>query len=109
MGELFKGLAGVIAGFLLFSAQAVVIAGTSLGVVQEHCVDLDQLRQGDREVDSRWTYILWPPLPFSAVDPAGGCVRNTPLREGLAELGIWELDSPEAQVREHIRKQLEEE
>jgi hypothetical protein len=107
MGEVFKGVAGVLAGFVLLGAQAVVIGGTSLGVVREHCVDLDQLRQGNPEVDSHWTYILWPPLPFSAVDPAGGCVRNTPLREGLAEVGIWELDSPEEQVREHLRKQLE--
>jgi hypothetical protein len=84
----------------------IIIGGTSFGVVREHCADLDQARRGIAEVDSGWTYTLWPPVFFSNVDPTGGCVRNSPLREGLAELGVWELDSPEAQVREHIRKQL---
>lgn len=77
-------------------------------MVREHCLDLDASSRAEADVDSKWTYILWPPLTFANLDPAGTCVRNSPLREALGALGIWELESPEEQVREHIQEQLDE-
>jgi hypothetical protein len=36
-------------------------------------------------------------------------VRHSPLREGLAAIGVWDLPPAEEQVREHIETQLREE
>lgn len=98
----FIAVVGLIAGLLFISAQFVFWAGTSLGVVREHCV----VDSGAPRVESKWTYILFPPLFFANQDPPGTCVRNSPLREGLAAAGIWELPSPERQVADHIVSQL---
>lgn len=97
---------GVIAGFLFLFVQFVFWGGTSLGVVKEHCLDVEASeRAGTVRVDSHWTYIVFPPIFFSAADPAGRCIRNTPLREGLAALSIWSLDSSSEQVRDHVVEQ----
>jgi hypothetical protein len=100
---------GGIVGFIFLLSQVVFWGGTSLGVVHEHCLDVGASEASRSvEVDSKWTYILWPPLTFGAIDPSGRCVRNTPLREGLSAVGIWDLPSPEEQVRDHIQDQLNE-
>ena len=79
----------------------------SFGLVREHCLDIDESERSQRvEVDSHWTYILWPPLMFAGLDPPGRCVRNTPAREGLHQVGIWKLASAEDQVRDHVEDQL---
>jgi hypothetical protein len=57
-------------------------------------------------VESRWTYVVFPPIIFANLDPDGRCVRNSPLREGLSALGVWELPPPQEQVTEHIRDQV---
>lgn len=86
----------------------VLVAGTSMGVVREHCLDLEASSvETGADIDEKWTYILWPPLALSNLDPAGGCVRNSPLREGLNAVGIWPLPSAEAQVREHVEQQIQ--
>ena len=88
-------------------AQFALWGGTSLGIVREHCADLDRtLATGRPTVESKWTYVIFPPLAFANLDPAGACVRNAPLLEALSALGIWELPSPQEQVAEHIRDQL---
>jgi hypothetical protein len=97
---------GCLGGLVAVLINVVLIGGTSLGVVKEHCADLEQARAGVRDVDSGWTYILWPPLTLANLDPSGGCVRNSPLREGLAAIGLWELPSADEQVERHIREQL---
>ncbi len=90
------------------SLQIIAWAGTSMGVVREHCLDIEASQAlGRPQVESGWEYILFPPITFANLDPNGICVRNSPLREGLAALGIWGLPSPEEQVREHIAKQQE--
>lgn len=105
MRELFGGLAAI----LLIGIQAVLLMGTSMGVVRESCLDISSsMSSRSVKVDSSWTYIVWPPLVFANLDPAGRCVRNSPLREGLSALDIWSLPSPEVQVRDHIENQLEE-
>jgi hypothetical protein len=87
------------------AVNAAVIA-TFSGVVREHCLDTGATeRAGTVEVDSHWTYVLWPPLMFAADDPHGRCVRNNPARVALDYLGIWPLPSPELQVQEHIAEQ----
>ena len=104
-----RNLPSVIGGvlFALFIvSQVVFFGGTGLGVVREHCLAPgSSLKEGKIQVDSRWTYVLWPPLLFAPNDPNGNCIRNSPLREGLDAVGIWHLPAPEAQVREHLKQQ----
>lgn len=81
--------------------------GASFGVVREHCVDVENSSaETGIDIDNKWSYILWPPGPLANLDPAGGCVRNSPLREALNAAGLWELPSPEAQVRDHVQGQV---
>jgi hypothetical protein len=104
-GDAIGGLLAVVAIVLV---NAVILT-SSLGVVREHCLDVDESeRSGKVDVDNHWTYIIWPPFTFAGLDPAGRCVRNLPFREGLHQLGIWELPSPERQVRDHLQGQLRE-
>jgi hypothetical protein len=101
--ELLGGFAALIWGVAVIG----VLLDTSMGVVHEHCLDTNASKSvGAVRVDSQWTYIVWPPLFFDAVDPPGRCVRNTPLREGLDAVGVWKLPAPEEQVRRHIVSQL---
>ncbi len=91
-------------------ASFTFFTGTSMGVVREHCLDLENSNQVDgADIDRKWTYILFPPLTFANLNPPGGCVRNSPLREGLSAVGIWKLPSAEAQVERHISEQLQSE
>lgn len=88
-------------------AVFVVLIGVNTGVVREICLDeRASMAAGRVEVDSGWTLILWPPFVFANIDPAGRCVRNSPLREGLSAVGVWKLPSPQEQVRQHIESQL---
>jgi hypothetical protein len=105
MSKLLTGL-GAIAATVFYFAQASVFFGTSLGVVREHCLDVESSVAAQRvDVDNKWTYILWPPLTLANLDPSGTCVRSAPLREALGAIGVWKLDSPEEQVRVHLEKQ----
>jgi hypothetical protein len=106
MAKLGEALGGILLGAFLI-AQIIFWGGTSTGVVREYCLDVAGSQATQRVVvESHWTYILWPPLFFSALDPPGRCVRNTPLHEGLSAVGIWSLPSPEEQVRDHVQGQL---
>jgi hypothetical protein len=92
--------------FLFLLAQVIFWGGTSFGIVREYCADIEASRSTNSvQVESSWTYVLWPPLFFANTDPPGRCVRNSPLREGLSAIGIWSLPSPEEQVRKHIENQ----
>ena len=105
-----RDLFGAVGALLLVVAQLLFFAlvlSTTTGAVREHCADVQSSeRLGFVDVDSNWTYIVWPPLIFSSLDPAGYCVRNSPLREGLAAIGVWDLPSPEEQVRRHVLEQV---
>lgn len=102
MGRVGEGL-----GAILGIAFTVLVLSASTGVVREYCLDTNATEaSGSVVVDKHWTYILWPPGPFASIDPAGRCVRNSPLREALSAIGIWRLPSPSAQVRQHIASQL---
>jgi len=94
-------------GLAFILAQVVLFFGTSFGVVHEYCFDESASRATNSvQVESSWTYILWPPLFLANTDPEGRCVRNSPLREGLGAVGIWMLPSPEQQVKDHLESQL---
>lgn len=109
MRGLLEGTLGLL-WLVVVVAFNVTLFGTVNGAVKEHCLDVGASEALQRvDVDSHWTYVLWPPLPFAAVDPAGRCVRNNPAREALDYVGIWELPSPEEQVRRHVVGQLREE
>jgi hypothetical protein len=111
VGGEHKGFAilGGVVGFAFLLSQVIFWSGTSTGIVREHCLDVDASeRTQSVQVDSHWTLILFPPMLFSAADPAGRCVRNTPLREGLAALSIWSLDAASEQVRVHAVEQYQE-
>ncbi len=96
-----------IAGLLFVLAQAVFWLGSATGIVREYCLDVSASSATNSvQVESSWTYVMWPPLIFSSADPPGRCVRNTPLHQGLSTIGIWTLPSPEQQVREHVADQL---
>jgi hypothetical protein len=104
MTKLVTGL-GAVAATIFYLAQAGVFLGTSTGVVREHCLDVESSLVAQRaDVDSKWTYVLWPPMPLANADPSGTCVRNSPLREVLAKADVWKLHSPEDQVRTHLEK-----
>ncbi len=84
-----------------------VMLGAGMGVVREYC--LGKARSAATrsvQVNSGWTYIVWPPLLFANLDPPGRCGRNSPLRQGLSAAGIRGLPSPEEQARGHIESQL---
>lgn len=103
MLERVAGAIGVLLGLLFL----VVQLGLGSGVVREYCLNVQASQAtGTVQVESHWTYIVWPPLYFAALDPAGRCVRNAPLHEALSYLGIWKLPSPTEQVRRHIASQL---
>ena len=103
MTRTIAGVIGFVLAAIFLLAQFVFWAGTSFGVVREHCLVADH---GTARVQSKWTYVLFPPLVLSSMDPPGRCVRNSPLREGLDAVGIWHLPTPEAQVAQHIADQL---
>lgn len=78
-------------------------------VTREHCLNVEKSEAAQAVVvDTKWAIILWPPPPLDGLDPAGRCVRNTLLREGLAKVGIWSLPAPEEQVRKHVVEQYDE-
>jgi hypothetical protein len=99
--------AGALIGGILGIALTIVTLSVSSGVVREYCLDVTASQATQSVVvDKHWTYIVWPPLMFSSLDPAGRCVRNSPLRQALDALGIWKLPLPEEQVRRHVLAQL---
>src|SRR5438105_887754 len=101
----FRGLAEA-AALLLITAFLLFELVTGFGVVHEHCLDAVPSRAlGRPDIESHWTSVLWPPLAFSARDPAGMCVRTSPLHEALTAIGIARLPSPQAQVRRHVLAQ----
>lgn len=100
-------IGGLLLGFILLLPQVLLWGGTSLGVVREYCLDESaSVATKSVQVDSSWTYVVWPPLLFANSDPPGRCVRNSPLREGLSAIGVWDLPSAEKQVKQHIEDQL---
>ena len=96
---------GGLLGLLLVLSQFVFWVGSATGIVYEICLDPDRSAPGRVEVEEHWTYIVFPPLIFSSIDPPGRCVRNTPLHQGLSALGIWKLPPPEVQVERHLESQ----
>lgn len=100
-----RDLTGVALGILAFGLQAFFLASAT-GIVKEHC--LASNAENIHQVESSWTYIIWPPLIFTALDPPGRCVRNTIAREALGKAGIWPLGTPSEQVDAHLRSQAEQ-
>lgn len=101
-----RDFGATLIGIVVLGLQVFLLASAT-GVVKEHC--LAGNAQDIQDVESGWTYILWPPLVFTALDPAGRCVRNTIAREALGKAGIWPLGSPAEQVKSHLRRQAERE
>ena len=91
---------------LIWLAPLVLIAGFGSGAVREHCIDSDASNAtGEVQVDSRWTYIAWPPLVFAGTDPPDGrCIRNHPGTAALQYLGVRDLGGPAEQVRKSLRE-----
>ena len=104
IGRIVSGT-GVLLAFAFVLAQFIFWVGSATGVVYEICLDPDRTRPGRVVVEEHWTYVIFPPLLLSSIDPPGACVRNTPLHQGLSALGIWELPPPAEQVERHIESQ----
>ena len=96
---------GVVLASAFMLAQLVFWLGSSTGIVYEICLDPERSAPGRVVVEEHWTYVFFPPLMLSSIDPPGRCVRNTPLHQGLSAVGIWRLPPPEQQVEDHIRSQ----
>ncbi len=103
-GRIASAIGGLLATLFVL-AQFVFWVGSATGVVYEICLDPDRSEPGRVVVEEHWTYVFFPPLILSSIDPPGRCVRNTPLHQGLSALGIWQLPPPERQVEQHIRSQ----
>ncbi len=103
-GRAVSAIGGLL-GVVFVVAQFVFWVGSATGVVYEICLDPDRSAPGGVVVEEHWTYVFFPPLLLSSVDPPGRCVRNTPLHQGLSAVGIWQLPPPEQQVEDHIRSQ----
>jgi len=89
--------------WLFITAQAALMSP----VIQERCLEADaSAATRSVQVDTHWTYIVWPPFALASLDPPGTCVRNSPLHVGLDAVGVWKLPSAEDQVRQHILDQL---
>jgi hypothetical protein len=90
--------------------SAIVAFGAGTGFVREHCFDwVAGARTHSAVVESQWTMRTSPPSVLAAQDGIDGakvCVRNTPLREGLAAVGVWDLGSPEDQLSALARNRL---
>ena len=97
---------GGLLGLVLVVAQFIFWVGSATGIVYEICLDPDRSAPGRIEVEGHWTYIVFPPLILSSIDPPGRCVRNTPLHQGLSAVGVWKLPSPEVQVERHLESQV---
>jgi hypothetical protein len=91
---------------LLGLAALVLVAGFGSGVVREHCIDSAASNAvGEVLVESRWTYVIWPPLVFAGNDPSDGrCIRNHPGTAALQYLGVRDLGGPNEQVRRSLRE-----
>ncbi len=94
--SLIGAVLGVIAASLLILVQTAFFMNIASPLIKEHC--LKERPSGALTVHSRWTLRV----PFYAAIDGEGCVRNSPLREGVAALGIWRLGTPEEQVEESI-------
>lgn len=84
---------GLLGAFALIAIQAYFFIGVGVPVVREHCLT-GSGPNDPLEVETRWRLAI-PVL--GAIDDAE-CVRNTPFREGLGAIGIWELDDPRRQI-----------
>jgi hypothetical protein len=94
-------VAAVVGGYVLLGLFVVGLLGLVGPVAREHCLVREGKGAASLQVESNWDINLGDLL-----DPArdtDDCVRNTPLREGLSAVGIWELGSPEHQVAEHVQ------
>ena len=96
---------GVVLASAFMLAQLVFWLSSSTGIVYEICLDPERSAPGRVVVEEHWTYVFFPPLLLSSIDPPGRCVRNTPLHQGLSAVGIWQLPPPAQQVEDHIRSQ----
>lgn len=106
MRDYLTGAGVLLMAVAAFAVNSAVI-GSATGVVREHCLDTDASnRAGAVEVESKWTYMLWPPGPLASVDPPGRCVRLSPLHEALSAVGVWKLSPATVQVRQHVLDQL---
>jgi hypothetical protein len=100
---------GSLVTFIAGTAFLLLQLGFAFPVVREHCADLEATAATQQiNIDSKWTYILWPPLYLAPLDPAGRCVRNSPAREFADAIGVWKLPDPKEQVRRHIAEQLKD-
>jgi hypothetical protein len=94
--------------FVVGTVFLLLQVGLAAPVVREHCADDLQSIVATQEVqiDSKWTFIMWPPLYFAPLDPAGRCVRNSLAREFADTIGVWKLPDAKEQVRQHVFEQL---
>jgi len=90
-----------LTGFLLLGLFLVALLSVLGPVAREHCLVREGNGASSVHVESSWDF----DLDFGNLsDPAPdtpNCVRNTPLREGLSVVGIWDLGPPEDQLAEH--------
>ena len=89
-----RTIAGVI-GFglatIFLLAQFAFWAGTSFGVVREHCLVADH---GTASVESKWTYILFPPLFLSSIGSSR--TMRSQLAPSRGARCSWHLAPPHA-------------
>ena len=92
----------------LLGLAALAFAGFGSGAVREHCIDSEASNAaGEVLVESRWTYVFWPPLVFAGTDPPPGrCVRNHPGTAALQLTGVRDLGGPREQVRKRLQEEL---
>lgn len=93
------GALAVVTGFVGLIA-VIVFLGLVAPYVHSICVTGTARHP---RIDDHWGLYLSGALPNPAPD-SEGCIRNTPTREALSAIGIWDLGTPESQLASHLSR-----
>jgi hypothetical protein len=94
----------LVGGFLLSGLLVVALLSVVGPVAREHCLVQEGKGAFSLHVESSWDFDLDLGNLSNPAPDTPNCVRNTPLREGLSAVGVWELGSAEDQLAEHTAR-----
>ena len=93
-------IAALVGAFFLSGLLVVALLSVLGPVAREHCLVQEGKGAPSLHIESSWDFDLDLGNLSNPAPDTPNCVRNTPLREGLSAVGVWELGSPEQQLAE---------